>query len=107
MIASLCRDAGVTAVSEEAASTTTLENLSLAKPILARLGTTRVIIVTDWYHAPRAWVLARGLGLQASISCPSLSQTTWSGQLKPALREIAALPVALIRALLLWISAKP
>jgi uncharacterized SAM-binding protein YcdF (DUF218 family) len=107
VIADLCRNMGVAAVSEEAASTTTLENLRFAKPILARLGATRVIVVTDWYHAPRARLLAWGLGLRAVASCPPLAGTTWRGQLRPALREIAALPVALIRATVLRISAKP
>ena len=107
VIAILCRAAGVTAVSEEAASTTTFENLSFAKPILTRLGTTRVIVVTDWYHAPRAWLLARALGLQASVSCPSLVGATWRGQAKFALREVPALAVAMVQILRSRLSGKP
>lgn len=107
VIADLCRAAGVAAVSEEAASTTTYENLRFALPLVARLGATRVIVVTDWYHAPRAWVLAWGMGLRARASCPPLAGTTFRGQLKPALREVAALPFALMRAALMRLSGKP
>lgn len=107
VIAALLRAEGVDAVSQESASTTTYENLRLALPLLAGLGAGRVIVVTDWYHAPRARVLAWGLGLRASASCPPLAGTTWRGQIKPALRELPALPVALIRALWLRLSAKP
>lgn len=106
VIAHLCHAAGITAVSQEATSTTTLENIRFAMPILARLGADRVLLVTDWYHAPRAWVLAWGLGLRAGVSCPPLTGTTWRGQLKPALRELPALPLALGRAMLTRFSVK-
>lgn len=72
VILQLCAGAGVpaSALHAEAASTSTEENLRLALPILARLGADRVILVTDRYHAPRALLIARSLGLQAQASCP-------------------------------------
>jgi uncharacterized SAM-binding protein YcdF (DUF218 family) len=98
VIVALARTAGVTAVSEEAASTSTRENLRLAQPLLHGLGAGSVIIVTDWYHAPRAWIIAWGIGIRANLSCPTLAGTSWQGQAKSALREVPALMVAVVRA---------
>jgi len=72
VITALCHAAGVpeAALAEESASTTTRENLTNALPLLARLKPRCVIIVTDPYHAPRARLIARQLGLSARSDCP-------------------------------------
>ena len=56
------------------------ENIALALPILRDLGVTTVIIVTDATHAPRACLIARGLGLRATTSSPPL----WGGLCTPS-----------------------
>ena len=71
-ITTLCRAAGVpeTALAEENTSTSTRENLTNALPLLARLEPRSVTIVTDPYHAPRARLIARQLGMKACSNCP-------------------------------------
>lgn len=67
VIAALLREAGVPpdALHLEAHSTTTEENIRNALPILRALGVSEVRIVTDYWHAPRAVLLARCMGLRA------------------------------------------
>jgi uncharacterized SAM-binding protein YcdF (DUF218 family) len=72
-------------------STTTEENLRLALPILQARGESRVIVVTDWYHAPRARMTARRLGLAAESQSPPLRGARALSQVRFALREIPAL----------------
>lgn len=72
-------------------STTTEENLAFALPLLAVLGERRVIVVTDWYHAPRARMTARRMGLDAGSRSPSLRGARWRVQVRQALREVPAL----------------
>jgi uncharacterized SAM-binding protein YcdF (DUF218 family) len=74
-------------------STTTAENVALALPLLAALGERRVIMVTDWYHAPRARMTARRMGLVADSRSPSLRGTRPVAQVRLALREVGALAV--------------
>jgi uncharacterized SAM-binding protein YcdF (DUF218 family) len=71
-------------------STTTEENIRLALPILQHRDIGSVLIVTDWYHAPRARMVARRLGLNARSSSPGLQGTRPLAQAKYALREVAA-----------------
>lgn len=71
-------------------SATTEENLRLALPILRARGEDRVIVVTDWYHAPRARMTARRMGLRADSRSPALRGARPLGQLRFALREIPA-----------------
>lgn len=78
-------------ITPEDRSTTTAENIRNALPILERLGTSQVLIVTDWYHAPRACLIARRLGLVARASCPHLKGTRIDRQTRMILREIVAL----------------
>ncbi len=85
------------AIHPEAASTSTAENIALALPILRRLGCTRVVIVTDRYHAPRARLIARRAGLSAVTSAPPLNGARVWPQIKGALREIPALLAAVLR----------
>ena len=94
-------EAGVpaAAIRIEDRSTSTHENIALALPILRDFGVTTAIIVTDATHAPRARLIARGLGLRATTSSPPL----WGGHLRTvirqALREVPATAVAIWR---LW-----
>lgn len=74
----------------EARSTTTSENLNFVLPILDRLGTRSIVLVTDWYHLPRARLVARRLGLDVKGSSPGLHRTNVAQQTRSALREIPA-----------------
>ena len=85
------------AIRLEGRSRNTHENILFALPVLAEIGATSAVIVTDATHAPRARLIARGLGLRATTSSPSL----WGGHprtiVRQALREIPATAVALWR----------
>lgn len=84
-------------ISLEDRSTNTRGNLRLALPILHELGTRHVLIITDWYHAPRARLIARRLGLTATSSSPPLTGANPKQQIKSALREIPAYLLAWVR----------
>jgi uncharacterized SAM-binding protein YcdF (DUF218 family) len=86
-----------TAIHPEPRSTSTHENILFARPILAALGITQVVIVTDATHAPRARLIARGLGLRATASSPALLGGHLPTTLRQALREVPATAVALWR----------
>lgn len=74
----------------ETRSTTTAENLTYVLPILDELGRRSIVLVTDWYHLPRAKLVARRLGLSCAKASPG-PQTTYIGQQAlAALREIPA-----------------
>ncbi|WP_330629391.1 YdcF family protein (plasmid) [Thioclava litoralis] len=51
-------------------STDTIQNITNAKALCPDLAQGRVILVTDRYHGFRARLIARALGLEASISSP-------------------------------------
>jgi uncharacterized SAM-binding protein YcdF (DUF218 family) len=87
----------VQAIRLEDRSRSTHENIAFAKPILQGLGVSEVVIVTDATHAPRARLIARGLGLRAASSSPSLLGGRWRTTLKQALREVPATALALWR----------
>lgn len=92
-MADLLQEAGVPAdrITPEDRSTTTEENIRFALPILRGLGATDVLIVTDWYHAPRARLVARRLGLRPTSCSPGWQGARMITQLRQALREIPAL----------------
>ncbi len=101
-IARICLEAGVPAAAllREDTSTRTLENIARARPLLARIGAREAVIVTDRYHAPRAWLTARALGLRARVSCPAPRGTSRRALARSWLREAAAilaLPLTLWR----------
>lgn len=75
-------------------STTTGENIANALPLL---DTANVTIITDWYHAPRACLVARRAGLQATSSSPSLRGSRIWPQTKATVRELLAYVVYLLR----------
>ena len=55
------------------------------------------MIVTDATHAPRARLIARGLGLRARSASPPLAGGRWRSVARQALREVPATGVALWR----------
>ncbi|EAR51230.1 hypothetical protein OG2516_14486 [Oceanicola granulosus HTCC2516] len=79
------------AILQERRSTSTWENLLFARPLLAAQGETRVLIVTDRYHVPRARLAARRMGLTAAGAPPPLRGSHVPTQLRQALREVPAL----------------
>ncbi|MCT4557484.1 MAG: YdcF family protein [Pelagimonas sp.] len=91
-IAEICRLAGVPegAIFLEEQSGTTEENLRFARPVLKQIGAKGVMIVTDRYHAPRARLVARRIGLNAQSSCPTHAPLTFRTWIRLILREIAA-----------------
>lgn len=88
-MAKLLQDADVpdVKIALESKSTTTAENIAYALPLL---DTDTVMIITDWYHAPRACLVARRAGLKASGSAPSLRGARLWPQTRATLREIPA-----------------
>ena len=81
----------------EDTSTTTFENIENARAILTRLGAKSVVIVTDQYHAPRARMIARHLGISARSDCPKNAGTKPLRTLKSYARELPALLLYAIR----------
>jgi uncharacterized SAM-binding protein YcdF (DUF218 family) len=79
-----------TAIHPETRSTTTGENIRFALPILAGLGISSVLIVSDAFHLPRARLLARRAGLSVETSAPPWASARLSVQVRGALREIPA-----------------
>mgnify|MGYP002629130778 CR=1 FL=1 len=88
----ILRSAGVPdeVIRLETRSTTTGENLNFVLPILDEFGTRSIILVTDWYHLPRAKLVARRLGLSSVGASPGLQATHIGQQARSALREIPA-----------------
>ncbi|HBQ35408.1 MAG TPA: YdcF family protein [Rhodobacteraceae bacterium] len=85
VIKQICLQNGVPemCISIEDNSTTTYENI---KNALALVAGHKVVIVTDKYHAPRAKMTARHLGLSAITSSPANSRP----KLKTHFRELSA-----------------
>ncbi|AVO39701.1 YdcF family protein [Pukyongiella litopenaei] len=88
----ICRASGLpdAMVHLEDRSANTAGNLRNARPILDRLGIAGAVIVTDRYHAPRARLAARRLGLCATLSCPAPAGAPRLRLLKSRLRELPA-----------------
>jgi len=92
VIRQICLDNAVpdSCISLEEQSTNTYENIRNA---MAMLGDMSVIIVTDKYHAPRARMTAKHLGLSATSSSPPNGR----GVIKSYLREASALMIYQIK----------
>jgi uncharacterized SAM-binding protein YcdF (DUF218 family) len=92
MIAQICRAEGVPedAILNEDRSTNTLENIAFALPLLAQAGIDNVVLVTDGYHAPRARLIARRLGLSARSASPTTPGAQWQHHLRWRMREVPA-----------------
>lgn len=84
-------------ISLENQSTRTVENIRNALPILANLGATEVLIVTDNYHAPRARLIAQRLGLSVKTSSPPLAGARFNQLVRSVLREVPAYAWAWLR----------
>lgn len=93
IILDLCRAAGVPedCLWREDRSTTTIENIRFALPILQNIGTRRVVIVTDRYHLLRAMLTARRFGLDAIAEAAPRGDTPFLKRLRLVLREVPAL----------------
>ncbi|SOC12235.1 DUF218 domain-containing protein [Rhodobacter sp. JA431] len=89
VMADLCRDAGLpeSALVLEPRARNTRENFTCAKPLISDPA---LIVVTDTYHARRARLAARGLGLTISLSCPPAPDLPAVKRSKLALREAVA-----------------
>ncbi|MCA0938448.1 YdcF family protein [Salipiger pacificus] len=94
VIARLCREAGVpeAALVLEERSTSTEENLRFCLPLLRAMGAGSVVIVTDGFHAPRARLAARRLGLAAlgALRSDSPRVPLSANRVKAGLREVPA-----------------
>lgn len=92
MIGRLCEKDGVPAdrIGFEANSHSTADNIRFALPLIRDLGAQSAVIVTDRYHAPRARLTARRLGLTVTSDCPRSTGTRKLRVLKSYLREIPA-----------------
>ena len=101
----ICIEAGVNsdAVILEDRARNTLENIRFS---LALCPEAHVVIVTDHYHAPRAWLTARALGIKARVSCPAMHSTKRIRVLMSWLREAIALPFYALKLAALRISGR-
>lgn len=95
-IAKILRSEGVPdeAILEECNSTTTGENISFAINII---GKGSIVIITDWYHAPRARLIARRLGCTATSNSPTMAGTSRRSAIKSVIREALAYLVYWLR----------
>jgi uncharacterized SAM-binding protein YcdF (DUF218 family) len=88
-----------TALLVDAVSRNTFENARETARLLSARGRRRVLLVSDRAHLPRAAVLFTLAGLRvtgrAGVAAPSLGRSAAA-----AIREIAALPWSLLRALI-------
>ena len=75
------------AITLEDTSTNTFENIRNGLTLAPTGG---IVIVSDWYHLPRARLVARRLGRPAAGHAPSLKGARLLQQAKHALREVAA-----------------
>ena len=97
----ILQEAGVppSAIRQEDRSTSTLENIRFALPLLRQEDARAVVIVTDATHGPRAALVARHFGLRARISAPPLRGGRRRTILRQAIRELGAYPLYAVRLL--------
>ena len=98
VIAELCRQAGLpeAALRIEGTSRSTRENIVLSLPMLRELQPRAIILVTDDWHAPRARLIARQMGLHVHSNSPRAQSAPWR-RLAAMAREAVAIPAALLR----------
>lgn len=75
-------------------SVSTVENIALAAPMVRGAS---VVLVSSRWHLPRAWLVARLLGLDAATSGPR-GTVSARKTLTAILREVAATPSSVVRA---------
>jgi uncharacterized SAM-binding protein YcdF (DUF218 family) len=92
-------DRGVPAAAllTESSSTDTLGNARECARLLRRHGLSRVILVSDRAHLMRAKLLFRLAGIEV-VACAGVRTPSLSSEFGEALRELAALPRSLFRA---------
>ena len=74
------------AIQCEDQSTSTFENIRFAKKMI---GDTHAVIVTDSYHAKRALMVARHVGLNAEADCPPMPHFPLRQHLREACARLA------------------
>jgi vancomycin permeability regulator SanA len=80
------------ALLKEVDGTSTWESLRATARFLTVRGDTRVLLVTDGYHAKRVEAIADDLGLDASVS-PSRNRLSRASELRQLIRETAAVSI--------------
>ncbi|HDR28182.1 YdcF family protein [Rhodovulum sp.] len=96
-IGAICRAEGVPEdrLLLECAAHNTAQNIALSAPILAARGIAQVTLVTDYYHLPRARLLAARAGLRVAGAVPRHGIGRPHRHAWLLLREAAALVAAL------------
>ncbi len=96
VIRNICVAAGVPeiGITLENQSTTTLENITFALPLI-KTANIDIVIVTDQYHARRARMIAKRMGIKAKTNSPSTKGMKRKTLLKASLREWAAITLHL------------
>lgn len=82
------------AILTEDLSRNTCENIALARPMIA----SPAILVSNRWHLPRAWLIARLIGWPVRVSGPK-GTVPWPRTILAILREIAAIPLTAVRTL--------
>ena len=80
------------ALLKEVDGTSTWESLAASARFLIDRGQTKVVLVTDGYHAKRVEAIADDLGLEAYVS-PSANRLSRPSELKQLLRETVAVSI--------------
>ena len=82
------------AITIEDKSTSTYENFAFSKLLT---NVSEITIVTDWYHIPRSWLVARHHGFRPDFACPSGRGANPGTQVRAAVREAIAIPYYLLK----------
>ena len=82
-------------------SRTTFENIVMVQDLLIKAGyiPSELTLLSDRHHLPRAWVIARLLGLRVTLRPAHAPNLSWPKWAIAVLRELAAVPLSVIRAL--------
>ncbi|MBN2907897.1 MAG: YdcF family protein [Rhodobacteraceae bacterium] len=98
-ITAICRAAGVpeAQIVQEPQSRNTAQNIAFSAPILAARSIDAITLVTDYYHLPRARLLARRAGLAVTPSAPPHGIARPHRHVWLVMREAAALLAVLVR----------
>jgi uncharacterized SAM-binding protein YcdF (DUF218 family) len=80
------------ALLKEVDGTSTWESLAASARFLIERDQTKVVLVTDGYHAKRVGAIADDLGLDASVS-PSRNRLSAASELRQLLRETVAVSI--------------
>lgn len=80
------------ALLKEVDGTSTWESLSASARFLIDRGLTKVVLVTDGYHAKRVGAIADDLGLDASVS-PSRNRLSTASELRQLAKETIAVSI--------------